>query len=127
VDEEPNTTPWSVEEIPDKDFLFMRVHIINVRDDIPTPGAFKNHGDGMSTDWSKYSTAQETLRRAKHSSKNGVIKMIVGEVRGLSGQRVEHTPIATNQAHTDIFGEKDEEIRIKFRRICRLVIPLAPQ
>ena len=57
----------------------------------------------------------------------GVIKMIVGEVRGLSGQRVEHTPIATNQAHTDIFGEKDEEIRIKFRRICRLVIPLAPQ
>ena len=82
----------------------------------------------MSTDWDKYSSPEETLQRARNPADNGVIQMVVGDVRQVPGLRVEHTPdFPRNRAHTDVYGEKSTEARVKLLRICTWVIPISPQ
>ena len=122
---------WPSEEIPDESSLWMRVHRQRVRNGDVRPNAFVNKPtdkDGMSTDWEKYSTPEETQNRAKVPSDNAVIQLIVGEVRKVPGQTVKHTPDpkTNNRAHTDVFGEKEKylEVRVKLSRICKVVIPL---
>lgn len=118
-------TNWPIEEIPSEDYLYMRVHYALVdASGNPLPAAFRNHGDGMSSDWSRYSTPRETLERASRPAKRGVVQMIVGKIRDLPDQRVEHTPEPDNRAHTDVFGEKTTEVRVKFLRISSWAIPL---
>ncbi len=103
----------------------MRVHEMWRRNGSISPGAFRNHGKGMSTDWEKYTTPRETRQRAKQPERNGVIRLHVGSVRELPEQQVEHTPDVqqANRAHTDVFGKKDEEVRVKLRRIAEVVVP----
>ena len=118
---------WQSENIPNEDFLFMRVHKQNFTAKYPTfsPGVFVNRGEGMSTDWSKYSTPSETQNRGKIPKDNAVIKMLVSDVRKIEGQIVTHTPDIpkNNRSHTDIFGEKnDVEIRLKFTRISSNIV-----
>ena len=116
---------WPAEQIPDQDRLFMRVHK-NWRkaDGTIATAAFKNHGEGMSTDWQKYANPQGTRQRAKQPGDNAVVKLHVGSVRQLPGQEVEHTPDVEqhNRAHTDVVGAKDEEVRMKLRRIAEIVV-----
>ena len=122
---------WEAEAIPSEAVLYKRLH----RQDIdekgsPKPGAFRNtpaKEDGMSTDWNKYSTPHETRQRAKSPEANIVIAIVAGEVRAIEGQRVEHTPVNPteeqpgNRAHTDVFGEKTTEARLKFMQIWKPV------
>jgi len=121
---------WPSEEIPDGDLLFMRVHrqYFNPDGSIQ-PGVFKNQGEGMSTDWSKYADPEYTRSQGRMPEENGVISLIAGDARHIPGQIVVHTPdrIKNNRAHTDVYGEKkkDPEIRVRFSRICRLVLPLS--
>ncbi len=81
----------------------------------------------MSTDWNKYSTPLETRLRAKNPQANIVIALVAGDVRAIEGQRIEHTPInpsdeqAGNRAHTDVFGEKTTEVRLKFMQVWSAV------
>jgi hypothetical protein len=136
----PITAPWIKENIPDEDLLFMRVHKSLVQPGGRVlPKAFENHGDpndpskeaGMSTDWERYSTAEECRQRAnqvgKDPNKYQVIQLNVGRVREIPDQRVEHTPIfeppIVDQAHTDVFGEKDEEARLTLFQISRPALP----
>ena len=119
---------WPKENVPHDAILYMRVHRQYINDDGElAPGVFKNHGSGMSTDWNKYSTPTITLERAKDLSQNGVIEMGAGDARDIPGQTVEHTPdfVGNNRAHTDVFGEKDPEVRLKFTRIYKWSIPLS--
>jgi hypothetical protein len=118
---------WASEEIPNDDYLWMRVH----KNDLPNgdiaPGAFKNRPtskDGMSTDWEKYATPQETRNRGRIPTDNAVIRLRVGEVREIPDQTVVHTPITSNRAHTDVFGDKHPQARVLLTRICKIVIPL---
>ena len=118
---------WPKEDIPGSDRLYMRVHRVFEVDGELQPGVFRDHppkGEdrAMSTDWSKYATPEETLRRAKVPSDNGVIGMVVGEVREIPGLKVEHSPLPENRSHTDIFGKKDPEVRLRLLRICRWMI-----
>ncbi len=122
---EPN---WEAEEIPNEDFLFMRVHQRFVdQEGEPIPQAFRNQPPqtgGMSTDWQKYSTASETRSRARQPSENIIIALLVGAVREIPNQSVAHTPDIqnNNRAHTDIFGEKKPvEVRERFMQIYRKV------
>jgi hypothetical protein len=104
----------------------MRVHWRNLGDDgTPNVGAFRDHCGGMSTDWNKYSSAQETLNRARVPGHNAIIEMNVEDVRSIPHQSVQHSPCPENRAHTNVIGDKrgDPEVRIKFQRNCRLVIP----
>ena len=108
---------WPVEQIPGPDSLFMRIHRNWVINGAPMPGAFRNRDRGMSTNWSKHSTPEETRQQGVKPEENGVIRMQVRQVRSIKSQVVEHTPKPLNRAHTDVAGEKDSEARLKFLRI----------
>ena len=119
-----SVAPWPKEEIPDKDYLFQRVHKNHiVQGTLAVSMVFKNYGEGMSTEWSHYSSAQKTKNRVaklsppKDPKNYGVINLKVKEVRKISGQTVVHTPLKENRAHTDIKGEKTEKAKVLFSRI----------
>lgn len=114
---------WPVENIPDQDFILRRIPKRKVKKDgTPSPGAFNNFQGGMSSDWDKYSTPQETRQRDSNPRETGVVKLSVRQVREIPAQTVEHTPKQNNRAHTDVFGPKDEEERTRLRRISQWVI-----
>jgi hypothetical protein len=96
-----------IEHIPDPDRMFMRVHAQWLRPPARAlhAGVFREIEGAISTDWEKYSSAQETRSRAKKNpSQNGVIALVAGDVRGIEGLSVEHEPIRSNRAHSGIHG-----------------------
>ena len=115
---------WEPEFIPDRHRLFMRVHRIFMSHGQPAPSVFRDHQGGMSTDWEKYSSPEQTRLRASKPDENGVLSLVTGKVRELPGLRVAHTPIASNRAHTDVLGKKDPEVRVKLSRIYKWEIPV---
>lgn len=123
VANEIDEAAWEEEVIPDGDYLYMRVHKTQLDEEgEPIPGTFKNRptdSDGMSTDWDKYSTPEETRQRARVPFDNIVIRLKVGAVRTLPEQLVKHTPNRenNNRAHTDVFGRKTTQVREKFMQI----------
>ena len=112
---------WPVEDIPGGDHLYMRAHKQFLREGRLKPGAFRDHGGGMSTDWSEYSTPDETRQRARIPEDNGVLDLPVGEVREIT-LRVDHAPLPDNRSHTDVVGEKNSEVRLKLGRIATIVL-----
>ena len=123
--------PWPIEDIPDADLLFMRVHKNDIQGGTPIPGVFRNRGEGnqegMSTDWSHHSTAEQTkLRAANPSWKGGVIQMVVGNVRKIPHQAVVHAPLPDNRAHTNVKGPKSgiegTQVRYLFMRTWKWAI-----
>ena len=125
MDQNVPLTDWAKEDIPnydphDKDYLLYR-HIhktyINIKNhSVIALSAFKDPtGKGISTDWSKYSTPQETQ---KHSLKNppedyGVVSLRVKGIRDeveFNKLIIEHFPIQKtkyykgNRAHTNVNG-----------------------
>ena len=112
---------FEVEEIPNDHDLYMRIHKTFYKDGILQPGVFRKHGEGMSTDWNRYSTPVETqLRAIRNPMNNGIIRLNVGATREIPNQTVKHTPEDNNRAHTDVFGEKkNPKIRIEFIRISK--------
>ena len=123
---------WERQDIPDIDLLWMRVHRMWLGADGKVfPGAFKNRPsdkDGMSTDWQKYATPEQTRNRAKTPKDNAVIQFVVGAVRKVADQTVVHTPdrATNNRAHTDVYGEKHTEARLQLSRIYTPVISVEP-
>ena len=119
---------WPVEDIPDADFLYYRLHKSYARDDNPIPlGAFKDRGGGMSTDWSKYASPEETRERAPKPEENGVVALHVGKVRSVPLD-VTHSPDKknNNRAHTDVIGEKTTEARVKLGRAVKEMVIALP-
>lgn len=123
---------WESEHIPDEDLLYRRVHknyYLTAEipfDEIP-PGAIKNDGNAMSTDWSKYAEPDDTRRRLGKPEDYAVIAMPVGKVRAIPNQNVTHTPdmVHNNRAHTDVAGEKSRnKNRDRFLAICWVERPL---
>ena len=97
---------WPVEEIPDEDFLYYRVH----RNYVVTtggklhPGVFIEREGSMSVDWAKYSTAEQARLRAKTPDRNGVLALIAGDVREIEELQVRHEPRPANRAHSGVVG-----------------------
>ena len=128
---------WPVEPIPDTDTLFCYVHsssAIKKKKINLSPKAFRNTpfkgGTDLSSDWNKYSTAEETRERiGKQKKGNGefkkstdyyVVSFLVSDIlKTIPNQQVIHDPIQDepnqpdNRSHTQIFGDKDEEVRLK--------------
>ena len=116
------SSDFDPESIPDEDVLYMRVHKTHSRgkgyNEIPAPGAFKDHGGGMSTNWCKYSDPDTTRRQKVNWQDFGVIALMVGKVRKIP-QTVEHTPAPDNQAHTDVIGDKTApSVRVRLSRLA---------
>jgi hypothetical protein len=87
-------------------------------------GVFRGRKGGMSTDWSRYATPEETRQRATSPPEhNGVVGLPVGGVREIQGLRVVHDPKDDNQAHTEVRGGVARaEVRLKLLRICEVLI-----
>jgi hypothetical protein len=117
---------WPIEEIPDEDSLYRRIHRVHLRHGDIDAAAFTNtKGDNrMSLDWAKYSTALQARDRARDPGANAIAVLEAGRVRGLPGQMVEHAPVEDNRAHSSITGEKTPRVRLELKRLCSLVIPM---
>ena len=117
---------WDVENIPDEDFVFMRVHKSFIKDGELIPGVFQDRGGGMSTDWEHYSTAEQSRNRAKSPADNAVIKLSVGGIRGIEKLTVVHEPdvVTQNRAHSEVFGEKTTRSRMLLNRLVEWAIKL---
>jgi hypothetical protein len=121
---------FAVEEIPDGDEVFMRAHQMFFPRGMLTPGVFRAHQGGMSVNWSKYASPQQTQQQAtKDPHNNAVLGLIVGSIRAIKGLDVKHSPEATNRAHSEVaLPTNDEdltEVRLLLLRICTIVIPFA--
>lgn len=107
-------TRWPIEDIPDPDRLYYRVHRNSLGDDGElVPSVFRERGSSMSADWEKYTTPKESLDRATSSAEdNGIIALVTGEIRNL-GLRVIHDPdqARNNRAHTAIFGLNADRVK----------------
>ena len=117
-----------VESIPDTDSLFRWVpaNRINAKGR-PSPGAFKELRGGMSTDWSKYSTPEESRARSPLPSTTGIARLAVGAVRGLN-LTVTHAPRSWDEAHTNVTGiGEDAEVRLKLADLARMEGALPPR
>jgi hypothetical protein len=127
-----------VEDVPNEDNLYYRIHKKEVRNGKVPPGSFSEKGEGtekgMSTDWSKYATPEEALNRpterypeGDRTKTHGIISLNVGKVREIDNIIVVHAPLFENVAHTHIKGIPPQdpsktEVRSKLARIYRFEI-----
>ena len=119
---------WEAEAIPDADEVYMRAHRTHFTPKGELrPGVFRDQGAGMSADWSKYATPEETRARAKTPEANAVLALGVGALREVETLSVVHEPLAeeANRSHSEVFGTKTEEVRLKLLRLHRRAIDLA--
>jgi hypothetical protein len=115
---------WPVEQIPDEDVLFFRIHRnYMVNDDEVPLGAFRDQGGGMSTDWNKYSTPEESQMRSSIPADNGIVSLRVGGVRGINPLSVTHAPEPGNRSHTEVHGDKKApRVRLQLQRLAAWAI-----
>ena len=110
---------YPVEHIPDEDRLFRRILSEYWKNNNVEPGAFSLDHDGISCDWEKYSTPQQSVDRGRQNTKRpfaGVVSFICGALR-IESFAVNHTPSKKNRAHSSVSAENDEENRIKLSRL----------
>ncbi|MBW4888718.1 hypothetical protein KXQ82_03290 [Mucilaginibacter sp. HMF5004] len=114
---------FEAEEIPDNGILYYRVHKSYIVNNEVIPGAFRSRGDGMSTDWNKYSTPEESLLRAKVPAENSIINFPVTKIRSRSALAVIHNPEIDNRAHSLIKGipEVKGDLQTKTRALLTLI------
>jgi hypothetical protein len=119
---------FPIEEIPDADSVFMRAHKDYIRDGDLEPGVFREQDGGMSVDWNKYASKEDTKRRAKNPANNAVVSLLVGGIRKIDDLDVRHTPEPTNRAHAEVDlpdgREQLTEVRLLLYRLATIVIPL---
>lgn len=126
-DPEDLAPDWAVEPIPGEERLYYRVHKTSLNDTGVRPGAFRDVGSSMSTDWEKYSTPEESRARARTPADNAIVSLLTGGVRKIPPLRVEHSPDPelNNRAHTDVFGNKKApRVRVMLRRLSVMEIPV---
>ncbi len=116
---------YSIEDIPDADRIFYRVHDSYFSDGILNPGVFRENGEGihksMSTNWEKYASAAITQGQHQAPQKNSVVSLIAGDVR-TSGLKVDHSPLESNRAHTDVRGIGNGPAKDRIRLILYKLI-----
>jgi hypothetical protein len=120
------------EEIPNSDSVFMRAHRSYFRDGKLEHGVFKaKDGPGMSVDWEKYSSAEDTRQRARNPRDNAVLALSASGIRSIEGLDVRHVPEPQNRSHSEVnLPDKDtkreELIKVRFflHRIAEIIIPV---
>ena len=128
-----------VEDIPDADAAFYRVHwnFVRTAGGKLGPNCFRDPtGYGMSTDWSKYKTPQQTrlANGAEKAINYGVTGLQIGRVRQVERLTVVHAPTDDNDAHTHVLGlATDDELRtiqrVELYEACDrkwLIAPMSP-
>jgi len=117
---------WETEHVPDGDDTFMRAHSVHIRRGALLPGVFRVRDDGMSVDWSKYSTPEETRQRCREPLENAVVSLPVLKVRGIKGLDVKHAPVTPpeppNRAHSNVLGIPASGVQLTKTRLLLLDI-----
>jgi hypothetical protein len=118
---------WPIEEIPNADSVFMRAHRTYFKSGELAPGVFQAHDGGMSVNWDKYASADDTKQQAARPDDNAVISFLVAAIRAIKDLDVTHTPEDNNRAHSDVNlpdrREELTEIRVLLGRIVEIAIP----
>lgn len=121
--------PQPSEAIPDDAILYMRIHKGWWSERKQRFGAdtFSDSGEGdqtgMSTNWEKYATAEQTREQAASPAEdNYVVAMRMRDVLGIPGLSVKHRPLQNLPGHTDVIGEKTLEVKDALRRVCWIVL-----
>ena len=134
-----SSVDWSPEFIPDQDVLYLAVPNLYLKVDNThiSKSCFKPKGEGLSTNWSKYATAQETRDQRSIPGNFGVLQMGVGAVRNVTHNdplKVEHKPDPSrnNRAHSEIMGLRTtrsdlNEIRTALKSISKWAIIWQPE
>lgn len=130
----PDGLEWESEYIPDESNTYMRAHGQYFRGKILQPGVFRKRDGGMSVDWEKYATPEETRERTNGDPlASAVIRLPVVGIRDINQLDIKHTPDHTpelpNRAHSDVLGIPDggvelTETRASLLDISKVVIAL---
>ncbi len=134
MDKDLPITNWVKEVIPNTSpkgenySLYYRIHIQYIREENPeriSPSSFKDHGLGMSTNWSKYSNASETQKGDGKKPRKDfcVVSLIIRSIRenNVINFKIVHDPLQKtnkflgNRAHTNVFGLLDNERRYQIK------------
>ncbi|SDE80930.1 hypothetical protein SAMN05216464_109277 [Mucilaginibacter pineti] len=120
---------YETESIDNNETLYYKVHKQYIISSKVIPNAFQTKGDGMSTDWARYCTPEETRLRNGIAKDNAIVSLHVGEVRIERNLEVVHKPEDFNRAHSLIKGIpiKDPfktEVRRHLTKIHKVIIPL---
>jgi hypothetical protein len=103
----------SVENIPDSDLLYYRIHMNLFVQQKRTlnPSCFHRRDGEISTNWSKYSTPKHTRAgiNPARAAEYGIVQFQVQSVRAIPAVSVEHVPIPENPAHACIRGVGGED------------------
>jgi hypothetical protein len=121
---------FSREQIPDADTVLMRAHKAHFIGGELRPSVFRAQQGGMSVNWSKYATAEETKQQARNPAENAVLSLLAGGVRKIKDLNVTHTPTPSNRAHSEILLPTEDsgltEVRLLLSRIATVALPLSP-
>lgn len=112
-----------------EDGLFRAVHPRWIQEDgLIAPGAFQNNSrpvptNQMSVGAEQLAAPEQVLAQFPWSDEGCVARITAGTCWDLE-QTVEHSPIAAFAAHSDVVGEKDDLVRLKFADACERVDPV---
>lgn len=123
---------YETETIGDQEILYYRVHKNYFRLSKIVPQAFQSKGDGMSTDWAKYSTEQESYSRCKIPADNAIVSLSTADIRSEKLLDAIHKPEDNNQSHSLVVGIPTNEpfkteVRLHLMKIHKEVIHLINQ
>lgn len=110
---------FEIEDIPNDGILYYRVHKSYIIENEVIPGAFRSRGDGMSTDWNKYSTPEESQARSKTPDDNAIVSFSVLKIRSNPVLSAIHKPEPDNRSHSLVNGipETKNELQTKTRAL----------
>lgn len=123
------TSNFPIEEIPSSDNVFRRVYRgyikngrVKVNAFTDPPPKFEGERVGLSVLWEKHATIATCKSTGKEPENNGVAALSVGKIREIDALQVVHDPKVESQAHSQIYGRKDEEVRVQLSRAATVVV-----
>ncbi len=110
------------ELIPDEDYLYRRIHKTFIQGSSRkiNPSCFRFLNNLLDCEWSKYSTPEEAINRAKDPSSNYLVRIKVKDLREIPPLNVIHAPEPSFRGHSLIIIAKpriDKGFMIKIRNI----------
>ena len=124
---------WPIEDIPDKDALYHRIHVNFIKQALQDqriipgeeieicPNFFHLQGKDLSAHWSKYATPPKIKDRALVPDKNGIVEFEAGKVRAFQGLVIVHSPSRKHRSHSSVCGHK-KQIQTALSRVAQWAI-----
>ena len=112
------------EYIPDKDYLYRRIHPAHyvASENRPQSAAFRGiNAYECSVEWEKHTTPEKSLKRYR-SFRHHFLAKLQALVPRQVNQKVVHTPRIRNPSHADIVGQKTLSVARHLAKNSEMVI-----